>query len=159
MSRGGLIIFNWVAANPGKVSCIYGDAPVCSLLSWPIGQTPTPGKKNNAAGQCVAAYGFDSLESFKASPPEMPLGHAAALAKKKIPILPLVGLADEVVPYQDNGGLFAKTYRDNDGPIQVIEKPGIGHHPHSLEDPIRIVAFFREHTDGKRKRQASPTQK
>ena len=28
MSRGGLIIYNWAAANPGKVACIYGDAPV-----------------------------------------------------------------------------------------------------------------------------------
>ena len=28
MSRGGLIIYNWARANPEKVSCIYGDAPV-----------------------------------------------------------------------------------------------------------------------------------
>ena len=37
MSRGGLIIFNWAAANPGKVSCIYADAPVCDFKSWPGG--------------------------------------------------------------------------------------------------------------------------
>ncbi|MEC9036458.1 MAG: alpha/beta hydrolase, partial [Verrucomicrobiota bacterium] len=29
MSRGGLIIYNWAYKNPKKVSCIYGDAPVC----------------------------------------------------------------------------------------------------------------------------------
>ena len=28
MSRGGLIIYNWAASNPGKVAAIYGDAPV-----------------------------------------------------------------------------------------------------------------------------------
>ena len=35
MSRGGLIIYNWAAKNPDKVSCIYGDAPVCDFKSWP----------------------------------------------------------------------------------------------------------------------------
>ena len=31
MSRGGLIIFNWAAANPDKTACIYADAPVCDF--------------------------------------------------------------------------------------------------------------------------------
>ena len=38
MSRGGLIIYNWAKANPGKVTCIYGDAPVCDFKSWPAGK-------------------------------------------------------------------------------------------------------------------------
>ena len=38
MSRGGLIVFNWAKVNPGKVSCIYGDAPVCDFKSWPGGK-------------------------------------------------------------------------------------------------------------------------
>ena len=38
MSRGGLIIYNWAAANPDKVACIYGDAPVCDFKSWPGGK-------------------------------------------------------------------------------------------------------------------------
>ena len=36
MSRGGLIIYNWAKVNPTRVSCIYGDAPVCDIKSWPI---------------------------------------------------------------------------------------------------------------------------
>ena len=35
MSRGGLIIYNWAAANPDKVAAIYGDAPVMDFKSWP----------------------------------------------------------------------------------------------------------------------------
>ncbi len=47
MSRGGLIIYNWAAANPEKVCCIYGDAPVCDFKSW-------PGGKGNGKGSAGA---------------------------------------------------------------------------------------------------------
>jgi pimeloyl-ACP methyl ester carboxylesterase len=35
MSRGGLIVYNWAAANPDKVAAIYADAPVLDFKSWP----------------------------------------------------------------------------------------------------------------------------
>src|SRR5207245_8152289 len=35
LSRGGLYVYNWAAANPDHVACIYGDAPVCDFKSWP----------------------------------------------------------------------------------------------------------------------------
>lgn len=38
LSRGGLYCYNWAAANPEKVACIYGDAPVCDFKSWPGGK-------------------------------------------------------------------------------------------------------------------------
>ena len=34
---------------------------------------------------------------------------------------------------------------DETGKITVIEKPGIGHHPHSLKDPAPIVDFVLKH--------------
>lgn len=34
MSRGGIYVYNWAAANPGKTGLIYGDAPVCDVKSW-----------------------------------------------------------------------------------------------------------------------------
>ena len=37
MSRGGLIIYNWASKNTDKVFCIYADAPVCDIKSWPGG--------------------------------------------------------------------------------------------------------------------------
>lgn len=40
-SRGGLFVFNWAAQNTEKVACIYVDAPVCDVFSW-------PGRKNTA---------------------------------------------------------------------------------------------------------------
>ena len=37
MSRGGMYIYNWALENPSKVACIYADAPVLDLKSWPGG--------------------------------------------------------------------------------------------------------------------------
>lgn len=34
-SRGGLYAFHWAAQNPEKVACLYVDAPVCNVFSWP----------------------------------------------------------------------------------------------------------------------------
>ena len=49
MSRGGLIIYNWATANPKKVACIYGDAPVCDFKSWPGGKGKGKGKNKSKA--------------------------------------------------------------------------------------------------------------
>jgi lysophospholipase L1-like esterase len=39
MSRGGLMIFNYAAKYPDRVSAIYGDNPVCDFRSWPGGKS------------------------------------------------------------------------------------------------------------------------
>ena len=88
MSRGGLIIYNWAAANPDKVACIYGDAPVCDFKSWAGGK----GRGKGGAGawqQCLTAYGLsedDALE-YKHNPIDnlKPLAHAG------VPLLHFVG--------------------------------------------------------------------
>ena len=130
MSRGGLIIYNWAAANPGKVACIYGDAPVCDFKSWPAGK----GKGKSSAGawkSCLAAYGLTEQEAlrFKGNP----VDQLKSIAQAKIPILHVVGDADKVVPVVENTAIVEKRYRELGGSIQVIHKPGVGHHPHSLK--------------------------
>ncbi len=47
LSRGGLYCYNWAIANPEKVACIYGDAPVCDFKSWPGGKGKGPGDARN----------------------------------------------------------------------------------------------------------------
>src|SRR6202000_356809 len=47
LSRGGLYCYNWAIPNPTKVSCIYGDAPVCDFKSWPGGKGKGKGDKHN----------------------------------------------------------------------------------------------------------------
>ena len=143
MSRGGLIIYNWAAENPEKVSCIYGDAPVCDFKSWPGGK----GKGKGGGGtwqQCLKVYGLTEAEALKYE--KNPIDNLKPLAAAKIPLLHVVGDADVVVPVAENTAIIEQRYHALGGSIEVIHKPGGGHHPHSLKDPAPIVQFILKHT-------------
>ena len=139
MSRGGLIIFNWAKAHPGQVSCIYGDAPVCDFKSWPGGKGV--GKGGGGAWQtCLKAYGLTEAAAMTAK--VNPVDGLQSLATARVPILNVVGDADVVVPVVENTAILEERYAKLNGPIEVVHKPGIGHHPHSLKDPQVIVDFI-----------------
>lgn len=145
LSRGGLVIYNWAIANPDKVACLYADAPVCDIRSWPGGKGIGPGSPNDWA-KCLAAYGLaeEEASTFKGNPSD----NLAPLAAAGIPLLHVVGDADEVVPLAENTAILERRYRQLGGDIEVIHKPACGHHPHSLEDVAPIVAFILRHTVG-----------
>jgi len=139
LSRGGLLVFNWAAANPDRASCIYADAPVCDFKSWPGGK----GKGQGSAGDwqaCLKAYGLAEAQALEYK--LNPVDHLEPLAKAKVPLLHVVGDADDVVPVAENTQLVEERYRKLGGTIEVIHKPGVGHHPHCLKDPAPIVAFI-----------------
>ncbi len=144
MSRGGLIAYNYAAAYPDHVSCIYGDAPVCDIKSWPGGLGDGVGSKGDWA-KCLQVFGLDekTVLDFKGNP----IDKLAPLAAAKIPLLNICGTADKVVPMKENTAVLAERYRALGGSITIIEKEGVGHHPHSLKDPKPIVDFILEHTD------------
>lgn len=73
------------------------------------------------------------------------MDNLAPLAEAKIPLLILCADADEVVPPEENGFLAERRYRALGGEVKMIRKPGMGHHPHSLEDPAPIVEFLEAH--------------
>jgi len=145
MSRGGLIIYNWAAKNPDKVGCIYADAPVCDIKSWPGGRGAGPGSASDWT-KCLQAYGMTKTQALVAKC--NPIDQLEPLARAGIPLLHVVGDADEVVPVAENTAILEQRYRALGGSIQVIHKPGIGHHPHSLEDPAPIVEFVLAHAAG-----------
>ena len=136
MSRGGLIIYNWAAANPDKVAAIYGDAPVMDFKSWP-----------GINEQILARYGFTDQQEAEAYALN-PVDNLAALAKAGVPIIHVVGDADEVVPVAENTAIAEARYKAMGGTFKVIHKQGGGHHPHSLQDPTPIVEFVMEHDRG-----------
>ena len=142
MSRGGLIIYNWATKNPDKVACLYGDAPVCDIRSWPGGKGTGKGSADDWES-ALAAFGLteESAKNFDGNP----IDQLAPLATSNIPILHIVGEADAVVPVSENSSVIEKRYTDLGGSIQVIRKPGVGHHPHALEDPTPIVDFVTKH--------------
>jgi pimeloyl-ACP methyl ester carboxylesterase len=139
MSRGGLIIYNWAAANTDKVACIYADAPVCDIKSWPGGLYAGKGSKTDWK-KCLDVYDLNkkSALEFKG----IPIYTEEKVAQAGIPVLHVCGAADKVVPFEENTKLLADNFRKAGGEIEIILKEGIGHHPHSLKDPKIIVDFI-----------------
>lgn len=144
MSRGGLIVYNWAAQNPKKVACIYADAPVMDIKSWPMGKGAYKGSETDIK-RMLAAYGFDD-EAKALKWKKNPLNHARKIAKAGIPVLHVVGDADVIVPVAENTDVFEKEMKALGTPITVIHKPGIGHHPHSLNNPEPIIRFILKST-------------
>jgi len=143
MSRGGLIIYNWAAKNPDKVSCIYGDAPVCDFKSWPGGKGKGKGSRGDWE-KCLKVYGLSEEQGMAYK--KNPVDNLEPLAEAKIPLLHVVGAADNVVPVEENTAIIEKRYKELGGEITVLSKPGVGHHPHSLKDPTPIVDFVLKHS-------------
>ena len=143
LSRGGLYVYNWAAANPDKVACIYADAPVCDFKSWPGGKGK--GKGSPRDWQLVLEkFGFKS-EAEALAYDKNPVDNLAPLAKAGVPLLHVYGDADDVVPWDENTGVIAERYRKLGGSITLIAKPGVGHHPHGLDDSTPIVEFILKH--------------
>jgi pimeloyl-ACP methyl ester carboxylesterase len=143
LSRGGLYCYNWAAANPDKVACLYGDAPVCDFKSWPGGK----GKGNGSKGDWALTfkvYGFAD-EAAALAYKGNPVDNLAPLAQAKVPLLHVFGDADDVVPWEENTGIIAERYKALGGDITLIRKPGVGHHPHGLDDSAPIVEFIAKH--------------
>lgn len=139
MSRGGLIVYNWASQNTDKIFCIYADAPVCDIKSWPGGFYSGSGSPKDYA-QCLEAYGLDSvsIKDFKG----IPIYTCINVAKAGIPVLHVYGDADTVVPFEENTALLAEQFKNAGGTIKLITKEGVGHHPHCLEEPKPIADFI-----------------
>ncbi len=134
-SRGGLYAFNFAATHPSRVAALYLDAPVLDIKSW-----PGRNRESKEWAEALAAYGLteETVVNFKGNP----LDRVGTVAAAKIPIIAVCGEADDVVPFAENTAVLEKRYRALGAPIEVILKPGVGHQPHSLEDPTPVVEFL-----------------
>ena len=144
ISRGGLYAHRYAATYPTQVSVIYDDAAVLDYQSWPGGK----GKGKGSPGdwqELKRLYRFES-DQQAADYPFTPLKTLGVLAKNKIAIVSVVGDADDVVPWEENTLQAERIYKDLGGVFETIHKPGVGHHPHGLEDPSPVVDFIQKHT-------------
>jgi pimeloyl-ACP methyl ester carboxylesterase len=137
-SRGGLYAINFAATHPARVAALYLDAPVLDIFSWP-GRDRT----SKEWAECMAAYGLteETIPGFRGNP----VDRIAAVARGGVPIIVVAGDADTTVPVSENTAVLEKRYRELGATIEVILKPGVGHHPHSLADPAPIVDFLLRH--------------
>lgn len=142
-SRGGLYIYNWGSENTAKVACIYADAPVCDIRSWPGGKWKGAGSPSDWK-EHLLVYNLteNNVNDFRG----MPVYNARKLAEAHVPVIHVCGAKDEIVPMEENTDVLVKNYREAGGEIKVIVKEGVGHHPHSLKDPSPIVRFILSHS-------------
>jgi pimeloyl-ACP methyl ester carboxylesterase len=146
ISRGSLYAHRFASDHPDKVSVIYGDAGVCDIRSWPGGAAA--GRKGKGSpgdwAEVKKLYGFADDAAALAWTGN-PVDTLAPLAKAGVALIHVVGDADDVVPPEENGLVVAERYRALGGTVELIHKPGIGHHPHGLDDPAPVVEFVIRH--------------
>ena len=133
-SRGGLCALNWAAQNTDKVACIYIDAPVCDVFSWPGRHQP------ELWNELLKEWGLTDadMSHFKGNP----VDNLAPLAAARIPIISVCGDSDKTVPFKNNMDVVRSRYLSLGGTVEVIIKQGVDHHPHSLENPEPVVDFI-----------------
>ena len=140
MSLGGLYSFRYAATYPETVACIYADAPACDL-----GYRVRIGRAD--ASEISQAYGCGDDIQAMLDHPLSPVNNYMPIVKANIPLLLLLGLDDNVLPVQQNGGLLAERWKEAGGIIEVISRPSWGHHPHGLDNPLgKIVRFILQYT-------------
>lgn len=114
-SRGGLMLFNWAAVNPEKVSCIAGIYPVSNLLSY-------PGIK-----KASKAYGYSEEEFIKHLKENNPIDHLDKIIEYKIPMYYIHGDIDETVPLKDNSAIMKARMDSLGGDMKLDIIKGQGH--------------------------------
>ena len=113
--------------------------------SWPMGQGKSAGSTMDTK-QLLNAYGFKN-EAEALNWKKNPIDCAPTMAKAGIPILHVVGDADQVVSVAENTAIFEQRMEELHAPITIIHKPGVDHHPHSLNNPEPIVQFILKATN------------
>lgn len=143
ISRGGVIAHRYAAEHPTRVSVLYGDAAVLDMKSWPGGRGKGKGSPSDWSAM-KEAYSFNS-EAEAVAYSGNPIDALQPLAEHGIALIYVAGDMDDVVPIEENTEIAVKRYAALQGTVEVIRKPGVGHHPHGLEDPTAVVAFILEH--------------
>lgn len=144
-SRGGLYALNWAARNTDKIACIYLDAPVCDVFSW-------PGRKNEALWKDLLKewnLTDEEMKNFKGNP----IDNLEPIAQAGIPIISVCGDSDQTVPLKENMDVVRSRYLAMGGPVELIIKSGCDHHPHSLDNPEPVVDFILRYQERYEKNQ------
>ena len=151
VSRGGLYVYQWAKRNPLKVSCIYAEAPVCDIKSWPGGKGKGKGSPQDW-NKLLTEYQFSEADALGFL--DNPMDNLQGLAACKIPILHSVSLKDSIVPYLENTFPLVQRYLNLGGPATIMPmtkgKQTLEGHHFPIENPERIAQFIKFHTLQKR---------
>lgn len=139
MSCGGLYALRLAIKYPSIISALYLDAPVMNFLSC-------PGCFGKGQGdfypEFFKATGISRSELINYR--EHPVDKIPQLLENKIPVILVSGDSDTVVPYDENGIMLEKYYREHNGEIYVFIKKGADHHPHGLENVVAVADLIEQ---------------
>lgn len=143
VSRGGLYAYAWAKRNPDKVSCIYGETPVCDIKSWPGGKGAGMGDTTSWK-QFKQVFGFTEAQAMAFK--DNPIDNLEGLAAFHVPLLHYISNADKLVPVAENSNILVKNYNALGGQATevVIDKQPqelFGHH-FIIEHPEAIADFL-----------------
>jgi pimeloyl-ACP methyl ester carboxylesterase len=148
ISRGGLYVYNFAKKYPWRVSCIYAEAPVCDIKSWPGGF----GKGKGSASDwnfVMKAYNFNNEAEAKAFK-DNPVDNLEKLAAAKVPVLHMVGLNDKIVPPEENTFILVDRYVKLGGIATVVPcttgKQELDGHHFDIETPALVADFIIRNT-------------
>ena len=142
MSLGGLHSVYFAARHPDYVSCLYLDAPVMNLLSYPLGFGAAAQQYPNGSAWPIINELFGQDSSTILTWRGHPMDQIPILMEHKFPVALIYGDADPVVPYRENGLVLEEAYKKAGLPLFCVGKKGCGHHPHGLEDPTPLADFI-----------------
>jgi len=148
ISRGGLYVYNFAKKYPWRVSCIYGEAPVCDFKSWPGGFGTGKGSPNDWK-LIKEAYGFKDDAEAKAYM-NNPIDSLEKLAKAKVPVLHMIGLNDAYAPPAENTYLLVDRYVKLGGIATIVPctrgPQELGGHHFPIESPRYVADFVKANT-------------
>jgi sialidase-1 len=157
ISRGGLYIYNFAKKYPWRVSCIYAEAPVCDIKSWPGGFGKGKGSPDDW-DLVMKSYKFrDDNEARSFS--DNPVDNLENLARSGVPILHMIGLHDGIVPPEENTFILAEKYVRLGGAITIVPcskgKQDLDGHHFDIETPALAADFITQNTRAFRSKMSS----
>ncbi len=138
-SRGGLDAWPWVARHTDAVAAMYLDNAVCSIQGWPCRKDTDAYASEVKICLEVLNLTPETMDDYRGNPIDEEI--LKPVADAGIPVLSVVSDADTVVLPEENTMKLVPIFERLGGKMEIIHKPGIDHHPHSLSDPTPIVDF------------------
>ena len=144
MSCGGMYAIKMACTYPELMACLYLDAPLIQHMS--IKRLNTDDEelaKDEIIQEMMGALRLKNVAELKAYD-KMPIHMMDKLLTARIPAVLVLGAADTILPYEENGMVLKAAYEEAGIPIRTYIKPNCDHHPHGMEDAVPVMQDILE---------------
>ena len=144
MSCGGMFAIKMACAYPELMACLYLDAPLIQHVSIKgLNNADEDLLEDEIVQEIMGALDLKTLQEFR-DYDKMPIHMMDKLLAARIPAVLVMGAADTILPYEENGMVLKAEYEKAGIPIRTYIKPNCDHHPHGMEDPVPVLKDILE---------------